>query len=95
MTNLEKINKEIIEEIINKYSDPYDYDDPKSERFMDLRGGTIEGLKEELVQALTSQQKEFRKMVEEVEHKKFPQGERKWCIECVKRIKKHILKQLK
>jgi len=34
----------------------------------------------------------IRKEIKRIENMKFPKGERKWCIECFKRIKKEILK---
>ena len=33
---------------------------------------------------------ELKEVLEEIRNKKFPIGERKWCIECATRIKKDI-----
>jgi len=38
--------------------------------------------------------KEVREMIEEIPDRKFPRGERKWCIECANRIRKDLLNKL-
>ena len=48
-----------------------------------------------ILQKLAEQKEEIIKMIWEVENKKFPRGERKWCIECAKRIKREIITNLK
>ena len=42
---------------------------------------------------LKAQNKELREKIEGLDKVKFPRGERKWCIECAKRIKKYLMKQ--
>ena len=40
------------------------------------------------------EKQEILEKIENIVNKKFPRGERKWCIECAKRIKKDIKKLL-
>ena len=45
--------------------------------------------------ALQQQRAETLKEIRATEKMKFPLGERPWCIECAKRIRKHLINQLK
>lgn len=44
-----------------------------------------------VTKALTSHTLAIRKEVKNIKSKKFPRGERMWCIECAQRIEKEIL----
>lgn len=49
---------------------------------------------DEIDKLLVAQQKRIISIVKSVENKKFPRGERKWCVECARRIRKDILKDM-
>ena len=38
-----------------------------------------------ILKSLKTQREEIKKIIREIETRKFPRGERKWCIECVKK----------
>ena len=51
----------------------------------------IASLEDFISTLLSEQKKELRKEIEKIVNKKFPIGEREWCVDCGKRIYKDIL----
>lgn len=61
----------------------YDTDLGKCEEEFDLA-------EKALITILKTQNQELLKKIEGLDKVKFPRGERKWCIECARRIKKYL-----
>jgi len=77
-----KINLEMLATIIAQHPDD-----------ADLKA-VVEATFEEIINLVAQKEKEVREEIEKLADRKFPRGERLWCIECAKRIKKELLARL-